>query len=47
MIETPPEATKEIHYIIENFTWEGKTTKIAKNTHINNIDKTIIPLYGV
>ncbi len=38
MIETLPEALKEINYIIQNFTWEGKTDKIPQKTLINNID---------
>ncbi len=38
MIETPPEALKEIKDIIQNFIWERKTTKISQKTLINNID---------
>ncbi len=38
MIETPPEALKEINVIIQNFIWEGKTAKIAQKTLLNNID---------
>ncbi len=34
MIETPPEAPKEINYIIPNFIWEGTTAKICpKDPH--------------
>ncbi len=38
MIETPLEVLKEINDIIQNFIWEGKTTKIAQKTLTNNID---------
>ncbi len=39
MIETPPEALKEINDIIQNIIWEGKTAKISKNTLVKNIDE--------
>ncbi len=39
IIKTPPEALKEINDIIQNFIWEGKTTKIAQHTLIKNIDE--------
>ncbi len=39
MIETPPDALKEIKDIIQNFIWEGKTAKIAQNTLVKNIDE--------
>ncbi len=44
MIETSSEALKEINNIIQNFICEGKTTKIAQNTLINNIDNGGIKL---
>ncbi len=31
LIETPPEILKETNDMIQNFTWEGKTSKIAQN----------------
>ncbi len=39
IIETRPEAFKEINDIIQNFIWEGKTAKIDQNTFIKNIDE--------
>ncbi len=39
MIETPPEALKEISDIIKHFIWEGKTAQIAQNTLIKNINE--------
>ncbi len=39
IIETPPEAFKEISDIIQNFIWKGKTAKIAQNTLVKNIDQ--------
>ncbi len=39
MIETPPEALKEINDIIQNFISEGKTEKIAQNILVKNIDE--------
>ncbi len=39
MIETPPEALKEINDIVQNFIWEGKTANIAQNTSVKNIDE--------
>ncbi len=38
LIDTPPEALKEISDIIQNVIWEGKTAKIAQNTLIKNIE---------
>ncbi len=35
LIETPPEAIREINDIIQNFIWERKTAKIAQNTYTN------------
>ncbi len=45
MIETPPEALKQINDIIQNFIWEGKTAKITQNTLIMNIDGGGLNLY--
>ncbi len=45
MIETPPEALKEINDIIQNFIWEGKTPKIAQNILVMNIDEGGLKLY--
>ncbi len=39
LIETPPEAIREINDIIQNFIWEGKTAKIAQNILIKNIEQ--------
>ncbi len=39
LIDTPPEALKVIHDIIQNFIWEGKTAKIAQNILIKNIEQ--------
>ncbi len=38
LIETPPEILNETNDI-QNFTWEGKTAKIAQNTLIKNIEQ--------
>ncbi len=47
LIETPPEIIKETNDIIQNFIWEGKTTKIAQNTRIKNIEQGGLKLWNM
>jgi hypothetical protein len=39
VVNTPERATKEINNIIQNFMWDGSTTKIAQNSLIQSIPR--------
>ncbi len=44
VIDTPEKAIKEVDTIIQNVIWEGKTTKISKNTLIQTIENGSLKL---